>query len=87
MQADYLRGNWDDIEWNLGGGPGVGNAIGGVLFEWMDEWWKAGAPPTFDPSVHSTIGQFAGPFPDGCEPLRLISMTTSPLRTSVPHNT
>jgi beta-glucuronidase len=65
MQADYLRGNWDDIEWNLGGGPGVGNAIGGVIFEWMDEWWKAGAPPTFDPSVHSTSGQFAGPFPDG----------------------
>ena len=65
LQADYLRGNWDDIEWNLGGGPGVGNAIGGVLFEWMDEWWKAGPPPTFDPSVHDTLGQFAGPFPDG----------------------
>jgi beta-glucuronidase len=65
MQADYLRGNWDDIERNVGGGPGVGNAIGGVLFEWMDEWWKAGAPPTFDPAVHDTVGQFAGPFPDG----------------------
>jgi beta-glucuronidase len=65
LQAQYLRGNWDDIEWNLGGGPGVGNAIGGVLFEWMDEWWKAGPPPTFDPSVHATTGQFAGPFPDG----------------------
>ena len=63
LQAEYLRGNWEDIEWNLGGGPGVGNGIGGVLFEWMDEWWKAGAPPTFDPSVHDTVGQFAGPFP------------------------
>jgi beta-glucuronidase len=65
LQAEYLRGNWDDIEWNLGGGPGAGNAIGGVLFEWLDEWWKAGSPPTFDPSVHDTVGQFAGPFPDG----------------------
>jgi len=65
LQADYLRGNWNDIERNLGGGPGVGNAIGGVLFEWMDEWWKAGAPPTFDPAVHDTVGQFGGPFPDG----------------------
>jgi len=65
LQAEYLRGNWDDIERNLGGGPGVGNAIGGVLFEWMDEWWKAGSPPTFDPAVHDTVGQFAGPFPDG----------------------
>jgi beta-glucuronidase len=65
LQADYLRGNWEDIERNLAGGPGEGNAIGGVLFEWMDEWWKAGSPPTFDPGVHDTIGQFAGPFPDG----------------------
>ena len=61
LQADYLRGNWEDIEWNLGGGPGVGNAIGGVLFEWMDEWWKAGPLPTFDPAVHDTVGQFKGP--------------------------
>ncbi len=65
LQAEYLRGSWDDIEWNVGGGPGVGNGIGGVLFEWMDEWWKAGAPPTFDPAVHDTVGQFGGPFPDG----------------------
>jgi beta-glucuronidase len=65
LQAQYLRGSWVDVEWNLGGGPGVGNALGGVLFEWMDEWWKAGAPPTFDPAVHDTVGQFGGPFPDG----------------------
>jgi beta-glucuronidase len=65
LQAEYLRGNWEDIERNLAGGPGEGNALGGVLFEWMDEWWKAGSPPTFDPAVHDTVGQFAGPFPDG----------------------
>ena len=31
----------------------------------MDEWWKAGPPPTFDPARHYTTGQFHGPFPDG----------------------
>lgn len=65
LQADYLRGNWDDIEYNLGGGPGAGNAIGGVLFSWVDEWWKAGPPPQYDASIHDIVGQFGGPFPDG----------------------
>lgn len=65
LQAEYLKQNWEDIEWNTAGGPGVGNALGGVLFEWLDEWWKAGAPPTFDPAVQDKSGQFAGPFPDG----------------------
>ena len=26
---------------------------------------KAGPPPTYDPAVHDTVGQFGGPFPDG----------------------
>jgi len=62
-QAEFLRNDWEDIERNLGGGPGQGNGIGGIIYEWMDEWWKAG--PAFDPAIHSTIGQFQGPFPDG----------------------
>lgn len=65
LQAEYLKNNWEDIERNLGGGPGVGNAIGGFLFEWMDEWWKAGPPPQYDPAIHDIVGQFGGPFPDG----------------------
>ena len=64
-QADYLKDSWLDIERNLGGQVGVGNALGGVLFEWMDEWWKAGPPPQYDASVHDIVGQFGGPFPDG----------------------
>ena len=39
-QAEYLKGNWMDIEANFAG-RGQGNALGGILFEWMDEWWKA----------------------------------------------
>jgi hypothetical protein len=65
MQADYLRSNWVDIEYNAAGGPGVGNALGGMLFEWLDEWWKAGPPPQYDPGIHDIVGQFGGPFPDG----------------------
>ena len=40
-QANYHRGNWLDIEANMAGhADGVGNALGGVAFEWLDEWWK-----------------------------------------------
>lgn len=59
LQAEYHRGNWEDIEGNLSF-KGSGNAIGGVAFEWMDEWWKA-----YEPAIHDTKGLFTGPFPDG----------------------
>jgi len=59
-QAEYHRGCWDDIRQNFAFGDGQGNALGGVVFEWLDEWWKA-----YEPSVHDTKGLFSGPFPDG----------------------
>jgi len=39
-QANYIRHCWEDIVFNAAGEPGVGNSIGGVVFEWADEWWK-----------------------------------------------
>jgi len=74
-QANYLRGCWEDMYYNSAG-YGVGNVIGGVQFEFLDEWWKAGPPPQFDPAVHDTQGidyasgeylpgNFTAPFPDG----------------------
>ena len=39
---------------------GQGNALGGVAFEWMDEWWKA-----YEPAIHDAKGLWTGPFPDG----------------------
>jgi len=59
QQARFLKNCWIDIIGNSG--PyGVGNAIGGVLFEWVDEWWKA-----YEPSLHDIKPLWAGSFPDG----------------------
>lgn len=41
-QALYMANNWEDLHANMAG-RGIGNALGGVLFEFMDEWWKANA--------------------------------------------
>jgi beta-glucuronidase len=60
LQAEYHRGSWEDIECNIAFKEGSGNSLGGVVFEWLDEWWKA-----YEPSLHDTKGLFAGPFPDG----------------------
>jgi len=60
LQAAYHKAAWEDIEANSAFSGGAGNAIGGVVFEWVDEWWKA-----YEPSMHDTKGLFYGPFPDG----------------------
>ena len=59
-QAEYLRGNWDDIVYNSAGHRGVGNSIGGIQFEWADEWWKS-----YEPLLHDVKQNWSGPFPDG----------------------
>ena len=60
-QAEYHRGNWLDIEENLAGSArGAGNALGGVVFEWMDEWWK-----NYEPFFHDRKSDAIGPFPGG----------------------
>lgn len=75
FQAQYHKGNWEDIAYNMAG-SGFGNALGGVCFEWVDEWWKAGPPPQLDPAKQEwegwdykkkarIPGNFRGPFPDG----------------------
>ena len=64
-QADYNWGTWTDIMANLAGRDGAGNALGGVVFEWLDGWWKSGQAPFFSPYVHEPNGQWKGPFPNG----------------------
>ncbi|MDD5560971.1 MAG: glycoside hydrolase family 2 TIM barrel-domain containing protein [Candidatus Omnitrophica bacterium] len=60
LQAQYHLGSWDDIQGNMAFSGGSGNALGGVVFEYLDEWWKA-----YEPAIHDTKGLWAGPFPDG----------------------
>ncbi|MCM8774587.1 MAG: hypothetical protein NC820_07660, partial [Candidatus Omnitrophica bacterium] len=60
FQAKYHKNAWSDIDYNSFRGEGAGNAIGGIVFEWLDEWWKA-----YEPSHHDKKGLFAGPFLDG----------------------
>jgi beta-glucuronidase len=60
-QADYHRGNWMDIEANMAGRlNGTGNSLGGVVFEWLDEWWK-----NYEPFLHDRKSDAVGPFPGG----------------------
>jgi len=60
LQAQYHSGSWDDIGGNMAFAGNQGNALGGVVFEWLDEWWKA-----YEPAIHDTKGLWTGPFPDG----------------------
>lgn len=62
FHRDYHKGNWEDIAFNMGGGPGQGNALGGVAFEFCDEWWKDEADPQHE---HSITPQFPAPYCDG----------------------
>jgi beta-glucuronidase len=58
-QAEYHTGAWKDILYNSAG-YGAGNALGGVVFEWTDEWWKA-----YEPALHDTHKQWPGPVKGG----------------------
>ncbi len=62
MQAAYHQGNWTDIQLNVAGGPEEGNAIGGVVFEFLDEWWKS-RDGAWD--LHDDTNDSAMAFPDG----------------------
>ncbi|MFA5092517.1 MAG: glycoside hydrolase family 2 TIM barrel-domain containing protein [Candidatus Omnitrophota bacterium] len=60
LQAQYHLGSWEDMQNNMAFNGGAGNALGGIVFEWMDEWWKA-----YEPAIHDEKGLWTGPFPDG----------------------
>ncbi|MDD5130122.1 MAG: glycoside hydrolase family 2 TIM barrel-domain containing protein [Candidatus Omnitrophica bacterium] len=60
LQAQYHLGSWEDMENNMAFNGAAGNCLGGVVFEWLDEWWKA-----YEPAIHDTKGLWSGPFPDG----------------------
>jgi len=63
-QADYLTACWDDIVANSAG-YGAGISVGGSLFEFLDEWWKTGAPPGYPDIIQDVTPNCGGPFLDG----------------------
>ncbi|MBU1076778.1 MAG: hypothetical protein KKH98_05755 [Spirochaetes bacterium] len=60
-QMQWHQGLWQDIQYNIAGGIGDGNALGGMPFEWLDEWWKSlkGRKDT-----QQQTQDFPMPFPD-----------------------
>lgn len=62
-QRDYYFGNLRDIVLNQAGGPYAGNSIGGVIFEYLDEWWKDTHNHPVD--EQQTAPQFPAAFFDG----------------------
>jgi hypothetical protein len=43
-QAAELRQAWCDIESHTAGKQAPGNAIGGFIYSWLDNWWQDGTP-------------------------------------------
>lgn len=62
-QANYLVNAWKDIVYNSAGHVGEGNSIGGIVFEWLDEWWKDTRGDAL--GHHSEEPTFEMSFPDG----------------------
>jgi hypothetical protein len=52
MQARYLLGQWQEIYEQSSGKGRVGNAIGGIIFQWSDGWWKFRQEERLD--IHDT---------------------------------
>ncbi|PJA74449.1 glycosidase [bacterium CG_4_9_14_3_um_filter_65_15] len=52
MQARYLLGQWEEIYEQSAGKGRVGNAIGGMIFQWSDGWWKYKQEERLD--IHDT---------------------------------
>ena len=48
----YLLGQWQEIYEQSAGKGRVGNAIGGLTFQWSDGWWKFGQDERLD--IHDT---------------------------------
>jgi hypothetical protein len=60
VQAKFLESQWSHIYQNLANAKGgVGNCLGGAIFEWSDEWWKN---KEYDPQswlVHDTASNWS----------------------------
>lgn len=54
MQTIFLTAQWKDLYKNtVFSGNKKGNSLGGIIFEWSDEWWKHNEGFSPDWSVHN----------------------------------
>lgn len=56
-QARYLKSQWQEIYEQSYGKGRVGNAIGGMIFQWSDGWWKTGQTVRLD--KHDTAASWS----------------------------
>ena len=60
LQADFVIHLWDILQDHMWSDDSLENVIGGLVFEFQDEWWKNGSPSTHDVSFGPNGGH-----PDG----------------------
>ena len=58
-QAFFLKTLWCEVEYNTYEGKGEGNCLGGLIFEWNDEWWKHQQDKSSEWSLHNTEAGWA----------------------------
>lgn len=56
VQAEFLLSQWKDLYENSVFWDESGNCIGGVIFEWNDEWWKYNPSARDRWEYHDTLG-------------------------------
>ena len=54
-QAKFIRNQWVDLLRHVAGGTEDGNCLGGVIFEWNDEWWKSSECDASNWKTHDTV--------------------------------
>lgn len=60
MQAFFLLSQWRQIYDNLAqAAGGAGNCLGGVIFEWTDEWWKHDEYSPDKWKLHDTVSNWS----------------------------